>query len=494
MKEKCSHNLFLLLALFSGCNERNGKDKDLHTSSRYILVAKIARITDKKEKGKEHKEYYVETSQSDETAIPILIGAIKENYETLDYMFKWIQDFWERDLKCFTVRFDNRDIKVHFPKPKLIGDGKLFLNLLNVKQAFCYLCYITKDDAQDVDKACEHQLDRNLEEMIIMLEDLLKKWNEAKRTKKTRKEFLSYFSAAERKFITGLPTIRLDGFDWHNIPTMHFKIHLFDFLKKLNYQMNSRKYTRSKKSVAELERDQPKKKQKKVKKIVEVHCQNPKCKKEFEGFSKLMTHVTGKRNKTLRCIKYYGEHNLLDKLCSDAKNEKTFHRRTKRGSIWKKHLVSATNEFSRNMYKTFHIRVNQRKRGGKSGDVENGSTTTTVLARKNRKLFLDMFHTINDKERKDLDKLFDQALVIISVTNRIGKINVNEFNKFVLQSYRHWTTAFGKFHHIKSSLHWTLSHIGSLIARNDSYTLAEVSENSIEKIIKPYRQIRYKKM
>ena len=91
-----------------------------------------------------------------------------------------------------------------------------------------------------------------------------------KKKKQNKKDFLSYFSAAERKFICGIPTLKKNGFDFHNIPTMHFKIHLFDFLKKLNYQMNSRKYTNSRKSVAEIERSRPKRKHKRLKKILKI--------------------------------------------------------------------------------------------------------------------------------------------------------------------------------------------------------------------------------
>merc|ERR1712002_822735 len=93
----------------------------------YMLGEKIARIHGKKEYGKDLEEYFVETSQSHVTVKPILIGQFKENYESLDFTWKWMQEQWEKELKCFTVRFDNRDIKVHFPKPKVIGDGKLFL-------------------------------------------------------------------------------------------------------------------------------------------------------------------------------------------------------------------------------------------------------------------------------------------------------------------------------------------------------------------------------
>ena len=43
-----------------------------------------------------------------------------------------------------------------------------------------------------------------------------------------------------------------------------------------------------------------------------------------------------------------------------------------------------------------------------------------------------------------------------------------------------------KFVHVKSSLYWTFGHIAELIAKNDGYTLAEVSENSFENWIKAY--------
>ena len=43
--------------------------------------------------------------------------------------------------------------------------------------------------------------------------------------------------------------------------------------------------------------------------------------------------------------------------------------------------------------------------------------------------------------------------------------------------------------HIKSSLHWTLGHVAQLIAGNDGYTMAGVSEISYEKWIESYRYI-----
>ena len=47
---------------------------------------------------------------------------------------------------------------------------------------------------------------------------------------------------------------------------------------------------------------------------------------------------------------------------------------------------------------------------------------------------------------------------------------------------------FGKSVNVKSSLHWTLSHLGELICKNGSYTLADFSENSFENWILHYRK------
>ena len=254
--------------------------------------------------------------------------------------------------------------------------------------------------------------------------------------------------------------------------------------------MNSRKYTNSKKSDAEIERSKPKrknKKLKKIKKIIQV-CPNPNFGEGFEGFAKLKTHVVGKRNK-INCIRHYGEHNLLDKLFSDAKNEKTFQRKTKKVSIYKKHLISAKKEFTKNVHDVLKIKVNQVKVAGHGANVENGPTTMIFLDPKNRSKVLGLFHTINDKEKDDLNLLLDQARVIIGVTNKIGKIRVQEFEKYVKNAYSHWIKAFKRFVHIKSSLHWTLGHIAQLIAGNDGYTMAGVSENSFEKWSKSYRYI-----
>ena len=282
----------------SGFVDRMGKDKNLNTGSRYFLGAKIDKLIVKPEKiGDDVIEYFLETSQSHVTFKPILIAQFKENSETLGVTWEWIQNIWKNELQSFTVRFDERDIRISFPKPKVTGDGKLFLQLLNLPQAYCYLCTITRDMGQDTELVCEHgmKIDRDLDSMYDLMEKYTKLWNKAKRNKKTRKTFLNYFTAAERQFMCGFSKIMRGGFDFQNLPTMHFKIHLFDFAKKINYQMGSRQYTSSKKSVAEIERKQGKSKRKTVAMVKKQPCQNPICDQKPKGFVKLKNHVIGKK-------------------------------------------------------------------------------------------------------------------------------------------------------------------------------------------------------
>ena len=472
----------------SGFTNRMGKDKDLNTGSRYFLGAKIDTLIVKPEKvGDDVIEYFRETSQSHVTFKPILIAQFKENNETLGITWEWIQKIYKNELESFTVRFDKRDIKINFPSPKIIGDGKLFLQLLNLPQAYCYLCTITRDMGQDTDQICQHN-DRDLESMHDLMEKCMKLWEKAKRNKKTKKKFLNYFTADERQFMVGYAKVIRGGFDFRNLPTMHFKIHLFDFAKKINYQMGSRQYTTSKESVAEIEKKQGKLKRKSVLKVKKQPCQNPICDQKPKGFVKLKQHVIGKKQ-LKRCIEYYGKNNLLPDLISDAKNETTFKRRIKKKSEHQKHLERAKKDFTKNVYDLLNIRVNMVKLAGHGANVENGNTTMEFLKTKNRPTVLSLYHTKSDKEKADLDLFFDQARVIIGVTNKIGKINCQAFSEYVKKAYLHWINSFKQFAHIKSSLHWTLGHVCKLIASNRGYTLAGVSENSVEKWIKPYRKV-----
>ena len=95
----------------------------------------------------------------------------------------------------------------------------------------------------------------------------------------------------------------------------------------------------------------------------------------------------------------------------------------------------------------------------------------TLMKKCNRTNVLDLFNCINDEERSNLNKMLNQASVIIGVTNRIGKIKVQAFQKYVKNAYMHWMYNFHKFVHMKSSLHWTLGHVAELIAKNEGYIL-----------------------
>ena len=133
-------------------------------------------------------------------------------------------------------------------------------------------------------KVSKHQLERNIEDMHDVVKNKMMEWNNAIRNGQTKKDFLSYFPAAERQFHTGFPILKKDSFDFKTPPTFHFKLHWFDYLKKVNIQMGSRKYTKSKKSVAEieqsieLEQSKMKKKPKKQRKIKKTSSSLPKSK------------------------------------------------------------------------------------------------------------------------------------------------------------------------------------------------------------------------
>ena len=152
----------------SGCQDRVGKDIDLNTSSRYFVGLKIARIVGKRKFDATFSgptEYFVETSQSFVTVKPILIAEFKENHDTLHYTWTWVEQQW-RLVQTFTIQFHSREIKVHFPNPKFIGDGKGYLQLLNLPCAYCYLCDITCEEAQNIHKLLSgFKIERRIEDM-----------------------------------------------------------------------------------------------------------------------------------------------------------------------------------------------------------------------------------------------------------------------------------------------------------------------------------------
>ena len=149
-------------------------------------------------------------------------------------------------------------------------------------------------------------------------------------------------------------------------------------------------------------------------------------------------------------------------------------------------MDKAKNDFKDKVREELGIKINQVKVAGHGASVENGNTTMKFLHPDNREKVINLFYCKDDEQIRNLSTLLDQASVIIGVTNRIGKIKVQEFKNYVHSAYMHWLDNFKKFVHIKNSLHWTLAHVAELIARNNGYTLAEYSENSFENWIKHY--------
>ena len=178
---------------------------------------KIARITDEKKLFFQPKEYFVETSQSYTSVKPILICHIKENHESIHFIWTWIQRVWQNCMKSFTIKFHSRDIVINFPSPKVIGDGKEFLNLLNASRVFCYLCLISSDHAQNLITLDKHgrKIERNLEQVWQFIDESMQTWKDSK----TKKSFIEYFPAETRKktFVATLHYCQID---------FHFKIYL----------------------------------------------------------------------------------------------------------------------------------------------------------------------------------------------------------------------------------------------------------------------------
>ena len=94
---------------------------------------------------------------------------------------------------------------------------------------------------------------------------------------------------------------------------------------------------------------------------------------------------------------------------------------------------------------------------------------------------------MSSDEKSDILLFLQQANVILTVTNSIGRIKLKQFESYVTQAHIHWITAFGKYRKLKSSIHWSLGHVIELLRKNHGYNLAERSENSLEATICHYR-------
>ena len=294
----------------------------------------------------------------------------------------------------------------------------------------------------------------------------------------------------------GYPAFKVGGIDIKNIPTLHQKIHDFDYFKKIGYQMNSRLFTDNGESVAEIqakrgkgtklekmEQDKPQKRQ----------CRNPKCREFFKNWMFLKGHIMKVKRKghlkDNKCYVFYSnaKADYLQEIKDMAEQETRLRKKMRIKTLLEKNLEDGKKHFKKVLERDLKIHIDQPCAVGQGGTVENGPNTMAFLHPDNRKEAINSFNPINDEERRNLDLMLTQAHIIIGVTNCIGRINVPKFQKYVQDAHEHWLNSFKKFTHIKSSVHWNLAHCADLIAQNDGYTLAEVSENSVENWIKYYR-------
>ena len=111
------------------------------------------------------------------------------------------------------------------------------------------------------------------------------------------------------------------------------------------------------------------------------------------------------------------------------------------------------------------------------------------MAYENREKAMSLFPCESDEERENLEIYLSNMNVILHVTNTIGEIKVQAFSQFVNKAHKHILEAFGHLQHVKNSVHWTLAHLCELVRLNKGYTLAEYSENSLENMIKKYRNV-----
>lgn len=191
--------------------------------------------------------------------------------------------------------------------------------------------------------------------MWTNVERLKRQWIE----NNSKKKFTDFFSANERNFQCDYPTFKAGGFSVFNIPTLHFQIHAFDFIKKLNYQMNSRLHTGSDKCVAELQALRGKELTTKYK-VQKQQCRNPKCRQFFKGYVYLEIHVM-KKNQPKKCLLFYTNGNALEELKDKADVEIRFMRKIKKKTLLQKHLDTAKKEFTENVRTELSVKVNMVK-------------------------------------------------------------------------------------------------------------------------------------
>ena len=206
-----------------------------------------------------------------------------------------------KELSQFEIEFDNRKILINWQKPFVGGDGKLFLALLGLLAAFCYFCTLTEDECQSTERVMRGMpITRTVKDLRARYFYLKAIADESKKGKK----FIDKFPHKEREGLVYTPIVEDDRVcnPLANEATLHFHPQIFDLIKDLNYQLNSRLRTSSGLAVAQQRVEKAKKNLQKERK----QCKN--CKKSYVHL--FSTHV----NKNKACSLFYKEIREFNRL------------------------------------------------------------------------------------------------------------------------------------------------------------------------------------
>ena len=210
-----------------GHAQRRGKDININTRNRIIGGFRLSRIHSGP------KLIHQELSQGAESERPIMIVPGKESAERVRKIWSDIEKEFN-EVQVTTMLYEGVRIKVKFLF-HIQGDGKEKQQLSGLGGAFCILCFVTEEDANDLDRIKEgFSIERSLEQIWEL-------WNELTKggTCEIKKETRDYET---RQGLTQMPmlTKKCSLDPTKSPPEMHFIIHVFGYIKTLYQTLKAR--------------------------------------------------------------------------------------------------------------------------------------------------------------------------------------------------------------------------------------------------------------
>ena len=206
--------------------KRQGKDINIATSNRIVAGFRLSRIYSG------DKILHQEKSQGAESERPFMIVPGKESTETVRQIWQDISTEYEQ-AKISTVTFNGSIINVTYDFGTQ-GDGKMTIQLTGLGGAFCILCFVTEEDANDIDKIEEgFPIQRSIEQIWEKFYELTRGG-----TREIKRETRDYATRLGHTQVPMLPPgCSLDAID---TAEMHFILHLFGYIKELYQNQKAR--------------------------------------------------------------------------------------------------------------------------------------------------------------------------------------------------------------------------------------------------------------